>query len=288
MNGFVTALRAELFVALRSYSTRLLVILPAIIGAAQLLISSMLGATRQARDAMSSGGFGGGFGDVQGADAWGSLVDAYATGLTLTGLILVTYAAWSFAGDKDSGVLRHLLIRRVSRPALVLAKLVHVHLLGLVTVLLMLAVCTLTANLLWDFGPVVEDGYELIGTEEIREELRMGLTLALIPLPAAIALGLLISVIASNSTQAITAALGITLALDIFKGVMGRASDYLYVSYLSSLIDESYLSDVSRLVRGFSDVMIDPATLQLNQWVSWPQMLLFVILALLLVKRKNV
>jgi len=185
-------------------------------------------------------------------------------------------------------VLRHLLIRRVSRRTLVMAKLVHVHLLGLLSVVLMLGICTLTANWLWEFGPVVEDGYELIGTQEIREELRLGLTLAVLPLPTAIAMGLLISVAAGNATQAITAALGITLALDIFKGVMGTVSDYLYVSYLSSLIDESYLKDVSRLVRGFSDVMIDPAALQLNQWVAWPQMLLFVVLTLVLVTRKSV
>jgi hypothetical protein len=61
----------------------------------------------------------------------------------------------------------------------------------------------------------------------------------------------------------------------------------LYASYLVSLLDESYLDDVARLVRGYSDVMIDPAVLQLNQWVPWPQMVLFIILALVLVRRKK-
>lgn len=288
MDGFLTALRAEIYVALRSNSVRLILILPALTGAAQLLLMSLLSAGEQAREAVQSGGFGSSFAEASGAEAWGALVDAYSTGLTLTGLILITYAAWSFAGDKDSGVLRHLLIRRVSRPAVIMAKLAQVHLFAVACLALMLIVSTLVANLLWEFGPVVEDGYELIGTAEILAELRLGLTLAIIPLPAAIALGLLISVLAGNSTQAITAALGVSLALDIFKGVMGNASDYLYASYLSSLLDESYLSDVSRLVRGFSDVMIDPALLQLNQWVGWPQMLLFVALALFFARRKAV
>ena len=288
MDGFLTALRAEIYVALRSNSVRLILFLPALTGAAQLLLMSLLSAGEQAREAVQSGGFGSSFAEASGAEAWGALVDAYSTGLTLTGLILITYAAWSFAGDKDSGVLRHLLIRRISRPAVVLANLAQVHLFAVACLALMLIVCTLVANLLWEFGPVVEDGYELIGTAEILAELRLGLTLAIIPLPAAIALGLLISVLAGNSTQAITAALGVSLALDIFKGVMGNASDYLYASYLSSLLDESYLSDVSRLVRGFSDVMIDPALLQLNQWVGWPQMLLFVALALFFARRKPV
>jgi ABC-type transport system involved in multi-copper enzyme maturation permease subunit len=286
MNGFMTALRAEMYVAMRSNSTRLVVVLPGLICALQLLLMGFRSATEEARGALM-----GGFGQsasIEGADAWGSLVDAMSTGLTVIGLTLVAYAAWTFAGDKDTGVLRHLLIRRVSRRALVLAKLTQVHILGLASVLFMLAVTALTAMWLWDFGPVVEDGYELIGTDEIREELLTGLRLALIPLPAAIAMGLMVSVLAQNSTQAITAALGITLALDIFKGVMGNISSYLYVNYQSSLLDESYLNDVSRLVRGYSDVLIDPSVLQLNQWVPWPQMLLFVVVALVVVQWKKV
>lgn len=285
MDGFVTALRAELFVALRSNSTRLVVVLPALISALQLLLVSFRSAGQQARNALSGQGFN--QARVDGADAWGALVDAMSTGLTLIGLTLVAYAAWSFAADRDSGALRHLLIRRVSRRTLLMAKLVTAHLVGALSVLLMLAVAISVANSLWEFGPVVEDGYELIGTSEIRDEIRLGLTLALIPLPAATALGLLISVSAQNTTQAITAALGLTLALDIFKGLMGNFSGYLYVTYQSSLLNESYLEDVSRLVRGYSDVLVDPAALQLNQWAPWPQLLLFVILSLIVVQYRK-
>lgn len=285
MDGFITALRAELYVAMRSNTTRLVVLLPAIISALQLLLVSFRDAGEQARDALAGQGFG--QAPADGANAWGALVDAMATGLTLTGLTLVAYAAWSFAGDKDSGALRHLLIRRVSRRALVAAKLVNAHIMGLISVVLMLAVALLVANGLWDFGPVVEDGYELIGTQEIHTEIRLGLTLALIPLPAAIALGMLISVSTQNATQAITAALGLTLALDIFKGLMGDFSDYLYVTYQSSLLNQSYLDDVSRLVRGYSDVLVDPATLQLNQWTPWPQMLALIIASLIVVQYRK-
>jgi hypothetical protein len=96
-------------------------------------------------------------------------------------------------------------------------------------------------DLLWDFGPVVEDGYELIGSDEIRSEVWLGLRLALIPLPTALAFGVLVSVLAQSATQAVTAALGVTLALDVFKGVLGDAAHYLYASFQPSLIDQSYL-----------------------------------------------
>ena len=295
MQGLLTAIRAEIYVFTRSRSIQLLCVIPALVAAVQLLLVKSLAASNDARAALmgtetadGGGGFGGGgFGNVEGADAWGALVDALGTGMTLISLILVAYSAWSFASDRDQGVLRHLLIRRVSRPALVLSKLIQAHLLALVSIVLMLLVTFGSAALLWDFGPVIEDGYELIGTADIHAELRLGLSLALIPLPAAIALGVLVSVLSNSTTQALSLALGLTVGLDLFKSVLGGAADYLYASYLVSLLDESYLDDVARLVRGYSDVMIDPAVLQLNQWVPWPQMVLFIILALALVRRKK-
>jgi ABC-type transport system involved in multi-copper enzyme maturation permease subunit len=292
MQGLMTAIRAEIFVFTHSRSIQLLCVIPALVAAVQLVLVRSLAASNEARAALmgtqTTDDFGGGgFGNVEGADAWGALVDALGTGLTLISLILVAYAAWSFASDRDQGVLRHLLIRRVSRPALVLSKLIQAHLLALVSIVLMLLVTFGSAALLWDFGPVIEDGYELIGTADIHAELRLGLSLALIPLPAAIAVGVLVSVLSNSTTQALSMALGLTLGLDLLKSVLGGAADYLYASYLVSLLDESYLDDVARLVRGYSDVMIDPAVLQLNQWVPWPQMVLFIILALVLVRRKK-
>jgi ABC-type transport system involved in multi-copper enzyme maturation permease subunit len=297
MQGLLTALKAEIFVFAHSRAIQFLCVIPALVAAVQLMLVRSLAASNDARaalmgteaaDGFGGGGFGGGgFGNVEGADAWGALVDALGTGLTLISLILIAYSAWSFASDRDQGVLRHLLIRRVSRPALVLSKLIQAHLLALVSITLMLLVTFASAVLLWDFGPVIEDGYELIGTADIHAELRLGLSLALIPVPAAIALGVLVSVGSNSSTQALSVALGLTLGLDLFKSVLGSAADYLYASYLVSLLDESYLDDVARLVRGYSDVMIDPAVLQLNQWVPWPQMVLFVMLALVLVRRKK-
>jgi len=283
VNGFVAALKAEIYVALRSNSTRLLVLLPSLIVIARAIVVRLTETGQQAREAL----LGQEAEAVAGSNAWGHFVDSFSTGLTLLSLTLVAYAAWTFASDRDSGALRHVLIRRASRPALVLAKLSMVYLLALCALGLMTASIGTISALLWDFGPVVEDGYELIGSAEIRAEVGLGLRLALLPLPAALAFGLLVSVCAQSATQAVTTALGITVALDIFKGVLGERAYYLYATFQPSLIDQSYLQDVSRLVRGYSDVMIDSRVLQLNEWVPLPQMLLFVVLGLLLVRGKK-
>ncbi|MDT8428875.1 MAG: ABC transporter permease subunit [Pseudomonadales bacterium] len=283
MNNFLCALRAELFVAVRTTPARLIVLMPALIVTLRLALEKITEAGNSARQSL----LGQGSLDIAAGNAYGHFVDGLGTGLILLGLSLVSYTAWSFASDRDTGALRHLLIRRLSRRTLILSKLLVAHLIGLVALLLMLLVLFLLCSWLWEFGPVVEDGYELISVAEMQKEVSLGFRLAVIPLPAAIAFGLLVAVLTQSATQAVSAALGITLALDIFKGLLGDYSHYLYARFQPSLIDASYLQDVGRLVRGYSDVLIDERALLLNYWVPLPQMLLFTAIALLVVPARR-
>ncbi len=285
MDGFLTALRAELYVALRSGNSRTILLLPTIVVLAQLLLVKLTELGGIARDALLTDGENA---SVMTDSAYGYFVDSVGTGLILLGLTLVALAAYTFANDRDTGAIRHILIRRSSRIALLLAKLCYLHILALASLVLLLGVAWFLSGMLWDFTAVVEDGFELIGVAEIHQEILLGLQLALLPIPAAIAFGLLISVLAQNAVQAVSIALGITLALDIFKTLLGNFSHYIYVSYQPSLIDQSYLKEVSRLVRGYSDVLIDERVLQLNLWVPLPEMLVLVAVTLVIVRRREI
>jgi len=283
MTGFLAALRLELHTGWHTLGSKLILFLPALLAGLQLLGNSVINAGNQARD----GFLGGSFEASLSEHAYGFFVDALSTGLTFLALLLVALGAYSFSHDRDTGAVRHLVIRVSSRPAVLLAKLIYFHLLALLALILLLLVSYLISAWLWEFGPVVEDGFELIGEQEIRQEIALGLRLAIIPLPAAIAFAVLISVVASSATQAVTMAVGVTLALDLFKTVMGDYADFLYARFQPSLVDQSYLADVSRLVRGYSDVLVDERILQLNSWTPWPALLIFLTLALLIVARRK-
>ncbi len=285
MNGLLVAIKSELFVALRTFASKMIVVAPALLAAAQLVLVRLTEAGQQARDSLLGGSS---FEDSIANNAYGFFVDGLSTGLTMLGLLLVAQGAYSFSYERDIGSIRHTLTRRVSRSSILTAKLFHLHLLALLSALLLLTTCYLLSGLLWEYGPIVEDGFELIGEQEIREEIWLGIQLALIPLPAAIAFGLLISVTAQSATQAITTALGITLAIDIFKGLLGDVANYLYASFQPSLIDQSYLQSVSRIVRGYSDVLIDDSVLQLNMWVPFPALILFFALGIWIVQRRKI
>ncbi|NQV69423.1 MAG: ABC transporter permease subunit [Pseudohongiella sp.] len=285
MNGLLTAVRSEIFVALRTFASKFIVFAPALLVLLQILIVKITETGQQARDNLLGNS---NFDDAIASNAYGYYVDGLSTGLTMLGLLLVAQAAYSFSYERDIGSLRHLLIRRISRTSLITAKLIHLHILAVLSLLLLVLVSYGLSGLFWQFAPVVEDGFELISEAEILQEIRLGLLLAIYPIPAAIAFGLLISVSAQSATQAITTALGITLAIDIFKGLLGDFSHYIYASFQPSLIDQSYLQDVSRLVRGYSDVLIDERVQQLNTWVPLPALLIFLALIIVIVQRRKI
>jgi len=285
MNGFVTALKSELFIARNTFSSKFILFAPAAFAILQSLLTWLTEIGTSTRNNLMSNS---NFDDIVNLNAYGHFVDGMSTGLTILGLLVVAQAAYSFSYDRDTGIVRHILIRRASRPALILAKLFQINLLAIISIAILMITSYLISGFLWEFGAIIEDGFELISEEEILAEISMGLKLAIVPLPAAIAFGLFVSTIAQSATQAITTALGITLAIDIFKSMLGSYADYLYARFQPSLIDASYLQDVSRIVRGYSDVLVNVDVLQLNLWAPLPAFVIFVGLTIFSIKRKNI
>mgnify|MGYP001287272432 FL=1 len=284
LSSLMQALRSEFFVARYALGARLLIFIPSAAAAVQSTASKIADTGTAARDSLMNSVS---FDDVTASNAWGHFVDGLDTGITLLFLLLVAQAAYSFSAEVESGTLRHQLIRCSSRRLIVISKLLQLHALALMGVGVLIVSSYLLSGLLWEFGPVVEDGFELISEAEIRSEIALGLRLALTPLPAAIALGLLLSILANTATQAVVSALGITLAMDIFKGMLGDYAYYLYASFQPALIDQSYLQDVGRLVRGYSDVLVDDRVIQFNYWVPIPTLLVLVTASLIVVQTRK-
>ena len=284
LSSLIQALRSEFYVARYALGARLLILLPSAAAAFQFIASKISDTGTAARDSLMNSNS---FDDAIANNAWGHFVDGLDTGITLLFLLLVAQAAHSFSAELESGALRHQIIRCSSRRLIVMSKLLQLHALALVAVGILIVSSYLLSGLLWEFGPVVEDGFELISEAEIRDEIALGLRLALAPLPSAIALGLLLSVIAHTATQAVVSALGISLTMDVFKGMLGDYAYYLYASFQPALIDQSYLQDVSRLVRGYSDVLIDDRVIQLNYWVHIPTLVVLVAASLIVVQTRK-
>lgn len=277
VNDTARALKIELFAALRGRVIWLLLLLPMVISVLRLLLIKL--STLQ-----QLGQAGGGQVAITG---FGFLVDGMLAGLITLNIIFVAYSALNFALDRDQGVLRHLVIRSVSRQSIVTAKLLLTLALVAIAAALVIGVSILLSASLWELGPVVEDGYEIIGTEDIIPEIRTGLLLALLPLPLTVCVGLLISVGSRNAVRALVAALAVAIGFDVLKGALGVAENYFSLSFLPAINDHSYLKDVAGIARGFSDILIDEKVYQLNLWLPLPQAIIIFILIVVLVNRKT-
>lgn len=280
--GYVTALRGECYVTLRSTVTYVVVLLPAV----TVLIGILLAWSSESREIAQAALLGQEpthAGEV--STAYGHFVDGMARGIAVAAYILIAFAAWTISQDCHLGVVRHAVTQSVDRRAYVLAKLSLSTLFACVSLAVMIGIAYAASGLIWDFEPVVEEGFEIIGEREIQAEIRFGVLLAVVPIFAVLGLGTLVGV-ALRSPMRATASSVVGLAIfDIFKADFGSASHYIFATYLPSISDQSHLADVARLVRGYSDVYVDQGLIQLNLWVPIPETIVLVVCCLIFITR---
>ncbi|TDJ67206.1 MAG: hypothetical protein E2O39_15130 [Planctomycetota bacterium] len=277
MSGLWRVFRAELGRHARQRSTYFIgLVLAALAGARALLA---IGATAAERggtiDPMTSG------------TAWAPFVDGWRAGLVLGALVLLSVAARSIAGDRDSGVLRLAVTRSASRVDLVWGRL-------LLAPVFVLALVAVTGAAAWggarlgaDFGPLVEDGYELLTAAELRAEVTRSVLAVLPALFATFAFGLFISTLATGATIAVTTALGVFLVFDLFKEVLGEARYYVFASYVPTLADTSAWAELPGVARGFSDAGFSAPLLRAALIVPWPGAVFFAAAACLVLSRRS-
>lgn len=276
MSGVWRVFRAELGRLTRLHSTYWVgLVLAALSGARTLLAVGATAAERGgATDPMTSG------------TAWAPFVDGWRAGLVLGALVLLVLAARSIAGDRDAGVLRLAVTRSASRSALVLGRLLLAPLLVLALVVVTGAAAWGAASLGADFGPLVEDGYELMSTFELRAEVARSVAAVLPALFATFAFGLFVSTLASGATVAVSAALGVFLVFDLFKEVLGEARYLVFASHVPTLSDTSAWAELPGVARGFSDAGFSDGLFRAALIVPWPGAILFAAGACLVLSRR--
>ncbi len=282
--GFWVCLKSELWIAVRSFSTYLAILLPSAIAIIYLFMSRVAEVTAEAREQFANVEvpFGGDY-----STGYGNLVDGMLVTLTCIVLVVTTYTAWTFANDCRTGTVRLLVTRVASRHTVVFAKVVTVHLLTIVALVFALAAAYFLAGSLWSYESVVEDGYELISEMEIQSEIFLGLGLALITIPASIALGMLVSVCANSPVQSTVITLAILVVYGFFQPYFGSLAEYCFLTFTPLLFDASYLREVSDIVRGFSDVYISDNTIRLNMWIPIVQVAGFCVLIYFITTRRR-
>jgi len=221
------------------------------------------------------------------SNAYGPLVDGWSTGLTVGAMLLLIAASRSVAGDLESGLLRMASSRSASRSALALGR----CLLGIpLCVGVMFATAAgagIAAWMLFAFGPVVEDGYELMSEPELRAQLLMAVATTTPSLIATWAFGVLVSSASRSAAVAVGATLVLYLGFDLFKEVLGVHRYWVFAAFNPSFVDNSYIKEVAGMARGFSDAGFTEGLLNQNLILPWPEAVALMALTGLVLSRRS-
>lgn len=278
MRGYRLALSAEWYRLVRLRSLWLSLLLLSSIAAGYVCfgrLSEKLGMRASAPEGLEQGG-----------DGWVHWVDAWRFTLSATCLLLLIQAARSISADRASGVLRLGLLRASSRSALVLAR----ASMALPMVLLAFLCSGLSAwaasTLFYDFGPLIEDGYELMSAQELRVEASAASLATLLPLLAMHAYGVLLSALNARPVRALSLALLSLLCYDLFKDFLGRPIPWFFATYAPTFSDTSALSEMSGVASGFSDMGYSTEALLASTLVPLPYIAICLALACLATARR--
>ncbi len=275
MSGTLRVFHAEFVRMLRSRYAWAMALVLASLSALRVLAAVSASVTGQ-----------GGESPVSSGAAWAPFVDGWRTGLTLGCLGILVLAARSIAGDLEQGVLRVAVTRSVARPALILGRLLLAPAQVLLVIVSTGLASWLLASIYGDFGPLIEDGYELSSAAELRRELGRAVLAAVPPMIATYAFGLLVSSLARSATEAVVGSLGVFLAFDMFKESLGQAQYRVFAAFAPTLADGSAVGEMSGVARGFSDAGFSDAYYRMNHIIPWPEALLLTLVACLVLSRR--
>ncbi|MFT5290948.1 MAG: ABC-type transport system involved in multi-copper enzyme maturation permease subunit [Planctomycetota bacterium] len=253
-----------------------------------LLVLSGISALRTFISLQTVAGERSGLGDpLSSGGAWAPFVDGWRVGLVLGALLLLGHAARSIAADREEGLLRLAVTRSVPRGAIVRGRLALAPLLILALVFFTGLASWATAQTGGDFGPFVEDGYEIFTAEELFREVRRAVFAILPALLATYAFGLMISSFFRSATAALAAALGLFLGFDLFKEILGPSRAWVFANHVPTLSDTSAWSELPNVMRGFSDAGFSDGLYRSALIGPWPALLLFLLLSSIVLSRKT-
>ena len=220
-------------------------------------------------------------------NAFGPLVDGWNTGLVLGAVVLLGVGARCLAADRELGLLRVAVTRSVSRAALVWGR-------ALLGVPLVLAVVVLSgvgaaaaAGAWYEFGPLVEQGYELMTRAELVHELLRALVAVVPPLVALWCFGLLVSSASRSGAGALLAGFGGVFVTGLFDELLGEGRAWLFTTFTPAFGDKSCMAEMSGVARGLSDAGLTPALYDMNLLVPLPEALLMTAVAGWILTRRS-
>jgi hypothetical protein len=285
----LSILRAELFRLTRTRAGRLGLLVPALLGAGQVVVVELVGWLRAAREVASGGR---GAAELDGASAatepaFGPMADGLG-GLGAMALVMIALltGAFTLVRERDQGSLPQWYLAR-SRAAVVVGKAAATCAYVVLAFLALFAATFAAAAIRHDYSAIVEDGFEMASAAEQWLQVARAAAAGLPALLCCACFGVLVSAATpSVGAAAIGAIVPFTL-LALFQSGLGAAADRLFVTYAPFFSERSPLARLSKVARAFSDTHWETGELLRAALVPGTEAVACVALAWLVTRRRS-
>ncbi|MFH0945403.1 MAG: ABC transporter permease subunit [Planctomycetota bacterium] len=275
-------LRAEMYRFRKTRATWVLLVLPALFGAARILGAHAADRLKRAQEIAAGLDSPASLESIA-ESGFGPLADGLRTGGAVLTLLLLILGAMQLVRERETGALGLAFLAR-SRGAVVVGKAFSLLLFTLCAFLLLFLVSAGIAAGLNGLGPVVDEGFEMASAAELWADTARGSLSCLPALFAAGLFGLFISALASTPATAVAGTLVPFLAFDVLGGLFEEFSRRVFVTYTPFLGGGSPLVRLTEIARAFSDAGWAEGELSRAVWVPGLEGLLLLLLAVLVTR----
>jgi len=279
MRRFGRVLSFEIDKALRSRLTWVTLMLPAILTFVSVWIGEWV---RRAEQIAESG-------DVERiASAYLGFSRGVGNGLVLGAIFLLFYSSMAIANEGNLRTFKTILLRAHTRLEWVFAKFGLLLLIGLGLLCVVVITGLASAALFGDYVAIAEEGYVFYEAGFMADESVRAVLLVIPPLIALAAFGLMVSTFTDHTGIATSACIGAYVFLEALKSSSSSARQYLFNTFMPSLLDTSYFVALTGFAEGNSDAAFEAGWVGFNLLTPLVSAALFLIVASVAFGRRDV
>ncbi|MBL8839979.1 MAG: ABC transporter permease subunit [Planctomycetes bacterium] len=276
-------LRAELFRLSRTRAGRIGLVVPALLGALQVVVADFMDAAKLARAAAESGASEA----LPPSPAFGLFADGLG-GLGAMSLVMIALltGAFSIVRERDQGSFALLVLAR-SRGSIVVGKALGTCLYLIVAFVALLLATMGTAAIRHDFTAIIEDGYEMASAGDQWLEVARAVGAGLPAILCCACFGVLVSAVTTGVGAAAVGAVVPFTLLALFQSTLGGAAERLFITYAPFFSERAPLTRLSKVARAFSDTHWEQGELARAALVPGVEAIACLALAWLITRRRS-
>ena len=276
MRSFSRVFSFEMAKALRTRLTWVTLGLPALLAMFSVWISELV-----QRATEIAGG-------VEGiSSAYLSFSRGASNGFILGGILLLFYSSMLIANEGHLRTFKTIMLRAHGRLEWVFGKFALLLVLALGVLVAVSGSALLAGALVADYGDIAEEGYVIYHAAFMQQSSLQAVALVVPPLIALAAFGLMVSTFTDHTGFATSGCIGAYIFLEASKTSLAGSRNYLFNTFMPSLLDTSYFHALRGFADGMSDTGWDSAQFVFNLATPLASALVFVAIAAVVFSRRD-